>query len=176
MATLMVKNARLSFPSLFQHAQYKGESLEKYECTLLVEKETPMAEQIQKAIKEAGTESLGKDWSKAKLCLQDGDDKDYDGYANMWALKATTKKRPLVIDRDKSPLTEDDNVIFAGCYVNAKISIYAYRNQNGDFVAAQLEAVQFAKEGEAFGGGAGASIDDFDDISGDADDDDGVPF
>ena len=174
MATLMVKNARLSFPSLFQHAQYKGESLDKYECTLLVEKDTPMAEEIQIAIKEAGTESLGKkDWSKAKLCLQDGDDKDYDGYENMWALKATTKKRPLIIDRDKSPLVEDDNVIFAGCYVNAKVSIYAYRNQYGDFVAAQLEAVQFAKEGEAFGGGSVASIDDFDDISGD---DDEVPF
>lgn len=175
MATLMVKNARLSFPSLFQYAQYKGESLEKYECTLLVEKDTPMAEEIQKAIKEVGTEVLGKNWSKAKLCIQNGDDRDYDGYENMWALKATTKKRPLVIDRDKSPLTEDDNVIYAGAFVNAKISLYAYTNSYGSFVAAQLEAVQFAKDGEAFGGGAGASIDDFDDISGDAPDGD-VPF
>ena len=169
MATLMIKNARLSFPSLFQTATYKGDDLGRYECTLLVEKETPMAEEIQKVIKEVGSEVHGKNWSKAKLPIRDGDTVDYQGYENMWALKASTKKRPLVIDRDKTPLTEEDNVLYAGCFVNAKVSIYAYTNSYGSFVAAQLEAVQFAKDGESFGGGGGASVDDFDDISGDDD-------
>ena len=69
MATLMIKNARLSFPSLFQTATYKGDDLGRYECTLLVEKETPMAEEIQKVIKEVGSEVHGKsNWSKAS-CL-----------------------------------------------------------------------------------------------------------
>ncbi|MEL0087745.1 MAG: ssDNA-binding protein [Halieaceae bacterium] len=164
MATLMIQNARCSFPSLFQTAQYKGEDLGKYEVTLLLEKDGEMAKMVEKAIKDVGTEVLGKAWTKAKLPMKDGDGVDYDGYQNQWALKATTKKRPLCIDRDKTPLTEEDGVIYPGCYINAKVSIYAYTNSYGSFVGAQLEAVQFSKHGESFGGG-GASVDDFEDIS-----------
>ena len=92
MSKLMLKNVRLSFPSLFEHAQYQGNSLEKYEATFLLPKDGDDAKAVQAAIKAVGTEVLGKEWSKAKLCLLDGDTKDYDGYEGMMALKASTKK------------------------------------------------------------------------------------
>ena len=172
----MLKNCRLSFPSLFEHATYQGQSLDKFEATFLIPKDSDDAKAVQAAIKEVGTEVLGRDWSKAKLCLMDGDDKDYSGYAGNWAVKASTKKRPIVINKDKSALTDEDGVIYPGCHVNASISIYAYQNSYGRFVQAQLNAVQFAKDGEAFGRGDSFSVDEFDDVSGDDASDDDTPF
>jgi hypothetical protein len=171
---LMLKNARLSFPSLHEHASYQGQDLGKYEATFLIPKNSDDAKAVQAAIKEVGNDVLGDAWSKAKLCILDGDSKDYDGYEGMWAVKATTKKRPIVLDKDKSALTAEDDKPYAGCYVNASISIYAFQNNYGKFVQAQLNAVQFSKDGDAFGGGDTFSVDEFDDIS-DGDDDD-APF
>lgn len=175
MSKLMLKDVRLSFPSLFDHATYQGQSLDKYEATFLIPKDSDIAKEVQAAVKEVGTEVLGKDWSKAKLCLLDGDTKEYDGYEGMWAVKASTKKRPIIINKDKSAVTEEDGVVYAGCYVNASVSIYAFQNNYGKFVQAQLNAVQFNRDGEAFGGGDSFSMDEFEDVSG-ADDDASAPF
>jgi hypothetical protein len=174
-----LKNVRLSFPSLFETAKYQGNDLGKYEATFLIKKDSAVAAKIQAAIKKAGSDELGKDWSKAKLCLMDGDEKDYDGYEGCWALKASTKKRPVLVHRDKSPLTESDGVLYPGCYVNANVDIYAFANNYGKFVMAQLNGIQYSSPGEEFGGGGSRfSADDFDDISenDDDDDDDGAPF
>ena len=176
MSKVMLKNVRLSFPSLFEHAEYKGDSLGKYECTFLIDKESPQLAEIQAVIKSVGADVLGKEWSKAKLCLQDGATKDYDGYESCFALKATTKKRPIIINKDKSSLTADDDVIYAGCYVNASVSIYAFQNTYGKFVQAQLNAVQFSKDGDRFGGGDDFSIDEFESIDSDDEGDDNIPF
>ena len=176
-----LKNVRLSFPSVFETAKYQGSDLGKYEATFLIKKDSAVATKVQAAIKKAGSDELGKDWSKAKLCLMDGDDKDYDGYEGCWALKASTKKRPVLVDRDKSPLTEDDDVLYAGCYVNAFVSVYAFANNYGKFVMAQLNGIQYSSPGEEFGGsGSKFTADAFDDISGDDinddEDDDDAPF
>ena len=74
-------------------------------------------------------------------------------------------------NKDKTPLTEDDNVIYGGCYVNAIIELWAQDNNYGKRINANLLGVQFHKDGEPFGGG-GVSVkaDDFDDVSGDDDD------
>ena len=163
MSKVKIANVRLSFPSIWKMAEYNGQTLNKYEATFLIAKDDPQAKVIQDAVKAAGLETLGKEWAKAKLCIIDGDSKDYDGYADHWALKASTKKRPLLIDRDKSVLAEEDDVLYAGCYVNASISIYAFSNNYGKFVMAQLNGIQFSKAGDSFGGDGGNAMDDFDD-------------
>jgi hypothetical protein len=58
-------------------------------------------------------------------------------------------------------LTEDDNVVYAGCYVNAIITLWVQNNSYGKRVNAQLDGVQFAKDGEPFGAG-GIDADEFD--------------
>ena len=173
MKKLVLKNVRLSFPSLFQHATYQGQSLEKFEATFLINKDDPQLKTVQAAIKEVGEAEFGKDWGKARMPIIDGVTKDYDGYEGTWALKATTKKRPVVVDRDKSPLVEDDGKPYAGCYVNASITINAFGNNYGKFVVANLNAVQFTKDGDSFGGDSGGGADDFDALDGDTDD---IPF
>lgn len=165
---LVLKNVVLSFPSLFETAKYMGDDLGKYEATFLIPKDDPQAKAVQEAIKEIGSDVLGKDWGKAKLCLLDGDTKDYDGYAGCWALKASTKKRPVLLDRDKSAISQEDGKMVGGNIVNASVSVYAFQNNYGRFVACQLNAIQYAAEGTPFGSGAGGySDDDFDSVESD---------
>lgn len=101
--------------------------------------------------------------------FRDGDEKsDYDGYEGSMYISANNKARPLVIDRDRTPLTAQDGRPYSGCYVDASIEIFAYDNQ-GKGISASLCGIQFRKDGDAFAGGGVASVDDFDDISAGAD-------
>jgi hypothetical protein len=69
------------------------------------------------------------------------------------------------LNKDKSPLTEADGVVYSGCYVNGIIDLWAQNNNYGKRINATLLGVQFAGDGEAFSsGGSSASADDFDDI------------
>ncbi len=77
-----------------------------------------------------------------------------------------------VVDRDPSiPLTASDPKPYGGCYVNAVVRFYAYDHETGGKgVSASLEAVQFFKDGIAFGAGPVKAEDEFEAVSGDVDD------
>lgn len=164
MSKIILKNVRLSFPSLWETEAYNGVDTGKFGATFLLDKDADadQIKEIKAALVNAAEDKFGKPVPKSvKFCLQDGDEKEYDGYANTYAIKATTKKRPAVIDRSKTPVAEADGVIYAGCYVNASIDIWVMDNSYGKRVLASLNGVQFAKDGETFGVGGNAA-DDFD--------------
>lgn len=169
---IKLQNVRLSFPSLFHKAVFNGEET-KYEATLLIPKDSPQVAEIKKAIDaKLKSDFEGKKLPTDKICFKDGDEFDYDGYQGHYSFKAGNNKRPIVIDKDKSPLTEDDERIYAGCYVNAIVELWSQNNQWGKRINANLLGVQFAKDGEPFGdGGTSASADDFDVVGSDEDDD-----
>ena len=161
---IKLQNVRLSFPSLFRKAVFNGEET-KFEGTFLLHKEdhADTIAEIEAAIKAKIKDDLkGAKLPADKLCLKDGDDIEYDGYAGHMSIKASNNKRPMVIDRDKTTLTEDDNRIYAGCYVNAMIELWAQNNSYGKRINANLLGVQFFKDGEPFADGVTASADDFD--------------
>ena len=163
MPKMMLKNVRLSFPSVFQRAVFEGQE-GKYEATALISKDdTKTKKKIDEAIEAAIAEAKIKVPSD-KRCLKDGDDSDYDGYEGNWSLKAANGKRPTVLNRDKTPLTEDDEVIYAGCYVNLVIDFWVQNNKYGKRVNANLYGVQFVKDGEPFGMGPVDVTDDFEDL------------
>jgi hypothetical protein len=160
---IKIQSARLSFPSLFRTAMFGSEDTGKYEATFILDK-TEHAEVIKQIQAEAAR--LMKEELKAKLpaekiCIKDGDEQARPEFEGTFTVKASTKRRPLVIDRDKSPITEDDNKVYAGCYVNGIISLWVQNNQYGKRINAQLDGVQFVKDGEPFGDG-GISADEFD--------------
>lgn len=165
--SIRLNNVRLSFPSLFQKAQFEGADT-KYEATFLLDKikHGDVIKQIEQAIKDKIASDLkGAKVGRDKLCLRDGDEVEYDGYAGHMTLKTSTKKRPLVVNKDKSPLTEQDGVVYSGCYVNALVDLWAQNNQFGKRINSTLLGVQFAGDGEAFAsGGSSVSVDDFDDL------------
>lgn len=169
MSKIKLNNVRLSFPSIFKRSEFNGES-GKFEATFLLNKET-QSDQIEKL--EAAIEAAIKE-AKIKVpsdkrCLKDGDDFEYDGYAGHVAFKASTNKRPTIIDRDKSPLVEDDGKPYAGCYVNAVVDIWIQNNNFGKRANSNLFGIQFFKDGESFGAGDIDVTDDFEDIDDDFD-------
>lgn len=169
---IMIKGARLSFPSLFKKAVFDGAE-GKYEGTFLFPKSDKKTHKVIMdaiaTIKSENKAKVGDD----KLCIKDGDTIDYDGYEGMWAVKASNTKRPTVINRDKSPLTEDDEVLYAGCYVDVIINLWYQNNKFGKRVNANLLGVRFVKGGDPFGDGAKvADADEFDDDDDYEDDED----
>ena len=171
MSKILLNNVRLSFPSVFQRSVFDGKE-GKYEATFLIPKsDTKLKAQLDAAIDEA-IKAAGIKVPSDKRCLKDGDQSDYDGYEGAWSLKAANNKRPTVIDRDKSPIVESDEKLYAGCYVNAVIDLWLQDNKFGKRVNANLYGIQFVKDGEAFGAGPVNVFDDFQDLDGDGDEDD----
>jgi hypothetical protein len=150
-------NVRLSFADIFK-AKAVSDGDPRFSANFLLDPSTKsgkkqiksLEENIQKLIKE---ELKLKKLPAEKICLRDGDDKEYDGYAGMMFLSAANKKRPQVVNRAQEPVTEEDlnEVPYSGCVCNAVVRLWAQNNKYGKRINASLEVVQFVKDGEAFG-------------------------
>lgn len=173
MAKIKIPASRLSFPSLFRTAKFGDDDTGKYEATFMLNKvdHADLIEKIKGEINRLMKDELKAKIGSDKICLKDGDETSRDEYQGHYTIKASTKKRPLVIDRNKSPVTEDDNIVYAGCYVNGIVTLWVQNNQFGKRINAQLDGIQFVRDGEPFGEG-GIEVDAFDAFGSDDDDDD----
>lgn len=168
---VQLRNVRLSFAHLFRPQAFgDGEGEPRYNCNFLIDPTTKDGKANLRAVKDAIEYVKKEKWPKgapklgdSKICLRDGNDTEYDGYEDMMYVSASNARRPMVLDRDKSPLTEEDGVIYSGCYVDAIIRVWAQDNKYGKRVNASLEAVRFRRDGEAFGA-APPDPDEFDDL------------
>lgn len=170
---IKLQNVRLAFPQLFEAKTVNGEGEPAFSATFLMEPDHPAIAELRAAFEKVGKEKWGAKWpnvkkeieAKDRLCLHDGDTKaDYAGFEGNLFVSSRNKTRPLVIDRDKSPLTAADGKPYAGCYVHASIELWCQDNAYGKRINASLRGVQFYKDGDAFAGGGVASEDEFDDI------------
>lgn len=182
MAKVAIKNARISFPELFEPKAF-GDGKPSFSASFLLAKNDPQIEKLNATILDVAKEKWGEKGESTlksikagdKVFVHDGATKDYAGYGpEVVFLNARSYTRPAVVDRDKSILAESDGRIYAGCYVNAIIEVWAQDNGYGKRINATLTGVQFVKDGDSFTGGRAASNDDFEDLSEGADDDDFV--
>jgi len=160
----MIKNARLSFPNLFQPSSFSPDAPKKFSATFIIEKGSEAEKVVQAEIKKV----IAEKWPKGKpgslkVCVRDGSEKDMDGFGDgVLFFNASNDKRVPIFDRDRTPLTEEDGKPYAGCYVNVMVQFWCQDNQYGKRVNASLLGVQFAGDGDAFGGGArAAAAEDF---------------
>jgi len=168
MSVITLKNVRLSFPNIWTAKAFNEGQPAKFNANFLLDKDgdKDQIDALRKAIKQAATVHFNGEIPKnIKQFLGDGSEKAYDGYENAMFVSASGKNRPTIIDRDRTPLVEEDGKLFAGCYVNAAISIWIMDNKWGKRVNANLVAIQYVKDGEAFGSGAVKADAIFDDIS-----------
>lgn len=161
-------NGRLSFPSLFKKATFEGKE-GKFEATIMFPKsDTKTYEACIAGIEAMKKENKGAKVPDSKTFIKDGDDVEYDGCEGMWMVKASNNKRPTTLKRDGEPAVEEDDVFYAGCYVQAIIEPWFQNNQFGKRVNANLLGVKFAKDGEPLGdGGTTVGEDDFDEFDDD---------
>lgn len=150
---LVLKNVRGSFLNIFKAKAFEDGGEPRYEGSFLIPKsDKKQIKLIRDGIAAVLAESnKGKPLPADKICFRDGDEKDYDGYADHWYIATANKKRPQVVDRDRTPLTADDGKPESGDFVNVVVRLWFQNNKFGKRVNASLEVVQFVKEGERFG-------------------------
>lgn len=156
MTEIALREVRISYPHLFEPFAYQGQGKAKYSAKFLIPKSNKaLVDQIAAEMKALAAESYkDKKLPPAdKLCLRDGDQTGRDEDAGYWVLSASDDTRPVVVDQKRNPLTAEDEVIYPGCVVNAKINLWAQDNQYGKRINANLMGVQFVKDGERLGNG-----------------------
>lgn len=181
---IILRNVRLSYEHIFKASSFDDSQEAKFSATFIIPKNHPDLPAIKKAYFEAGQESFPSDfsggvWPKGYTCSLKDADKDTDStgtllaekneaYEGCYVLEANSTRRPVALNRDKSAVTEEDGIIYSGCYVNASLAAAGYtfgKVKKG--VKCYLNGVQFVKDGERFGTDASG---DFDDLDGDEDD------
>lgn len=170
---IMLPRVRLAFPKLWKAEAMDAQSVPKFGGLFLFPKDnTELAAKVKAVTKAVALAKWGGKMDDATFrkgvkfrVLQDGEDKaKYDGFTGNYFVSATNAKRPLIIDRDRSQLAEVDGRPYAGCYVNAKIEVWAQDNKWGKALNASLLGVQYYDEGDSFGGGRTARADEFGDV------------
>lgn len=167
---------RLAFAQhLFEAGTVGGEGEPAYSATAIFGKDHPVNKQLLAAEEQVAKEKWGAKAdgilksirAAGKGVVKDGDSKaEYAGFEGNSFVSTRTTKRPTVINKDRSPLTAADGVIYSGCHANVLIEVWAQDNSYGKRINAQLLGVQFSRDGDSFGGGATpAKPDDFADLS-----------
>ena len=196
---VQLKHVRIAFiDELFEPGQYEGKGDFRHTATFIVAPGSENDKAIQHAIQMEAVAAWGKKADsmledlrgdkKAFSYQKNKKDKTgevYDGFEDMYALSAVRKQKdgaPLFLHnvKDTDPdskhfgkaqrLTGKEGIIYAGCYVNAKVEMWA---QQGTYrgMRCGLLGVQFDGPGDSFGGASRATDDGFDAVDAEDSDD-----
>ena len=174
MTTVILKNVRISFPDLFKPGRPMNDGdVPKYGCQSIIDVGSEAETTAKGAMMTEAQTVFGANWKaivgameKTKKCLRNGNDnltKDGDireGYAGKMYLVSRNKSRPALVG-GKNP----DGKPYGGCFANVKVDIKAMKAKEKipNQIYATLLAVQFVRDGEAFGAAPGTP-EGFDDV------------
>ena len=164
-------------------------SPDKFETTAILKPGGANEKRVKDAIAEVAQEAYGDNWAtmykeefaddqrglrKGNL-KKSNDGVVYDGFEGNVYVCARNVKRPTIVDRDRTPLTEEDGRPYAGCYGTVHIDVWALTKRGvKKRIVTDLTGIQFTRDGDAFGGGSvPAKPDDFEDLAVGDDDDTG---
>jgi hypothetical protein len=195
---IKLNDVRLSFARLWVPKAFREGQKERFEGSFLLDPSKVAHQETVKRIKTAALGVIhakfnGKVPKDLDLCFgySDGDPmklggneyrnkpKEYDGYPGMIYISSANNTMPKVVNRQRDAQTgkfelvsAESGIVYNGCYVNATITLWAQNNEYGKRVNANLRAVQFFKDGDAFGVAPVNADDEFDEVE--VDDDDGA--
>jgi len=187
----IVKNARLSFPYLFKARKpmendKKKDQTPQYSADFILDKvkHAEVIAAIQAEEKRLAIEKWGKFPAKWTSALRDGSTmidpesgESRPGYDDSkMRLSTKSQSRQHVVGRDREPITEADELIYGGCYVNVVVELFIWENeQSGKGASGNLGAVQWVRHGERFGGGTVVDPQEVFDVLRDDEDDEPAP-
>ena len=178
---ITLQNVRLSFPKLIEASSQQPGSPPKFSADFILPPNHPdfarFMQEVQKMAvetwKEHAQSVLQVCQADRKLrCFGQGAEKidkktykPYGGYdGGVYYISANSNAdRPPVMARPDGTLVDASNSmerielarkLYGGCYVNAVVRPWPQDNQFGRAVRCELVALQFLKDGEAFGEGA----------------------
>ncbi len=174
---------RLAFPSLFEPKAVEAGGKQKYSAAVAINPKDAAVAALEAAVEYVAKQKwadkapaiLKKLRDDKRIGFMKGprvnkDGEPYEGFEGMFSLNASSDAQPTILDSDKSPLGKNSGRPYGGCYVVMNVEAWAQDNDFGRRINFTLRGVQFAKAGDAFGGGAPASTDEFEDISATEDD------
>jgi len=174
---IFLSNVRLSFPAIATPKAFEEGGKAMYGADLIMPPDHPGFAAFMKAVQE---DALTKWQDKAQVILQmiHGDRKlrcyargeerinkktmmPLDGYAGMVCLTAKKDRQPQIIGLDGIGIDPENTMqiqavarkLYGGCYVNAAVKPWLQDNKYGKGVRCDFVAIQFFKDGEAFGEG-----------------------
>lgn len=172
-------NVRISYAfGLWQKSAYEEGGGEKFKVKFGVGHGSAQFAQVEKVLQKIAKEEWAATSGAVLKSLQNNNQKfcwidggntpDKEGHAGNMILSASSKVRPTVVGIDGvTPLSEDDGVIYSGCYVNALLEFRTMdHNKFGKGIFCTLRGVQFFAKGDAFSGGAApAAVGEFANLS-----------
>lgn len=167
---------RLSYTHVFEKHSFDGNPENgKYSTNILIPKsETKTVEAIKKAIEAATQAAAISKWGGKKpknltSPLMDGDDKDDDVYAGHWYLNAKCNTRPGVVDRNKVPIVDEEE-IYSGVWAIVSVTFFSFDVNVNKGISCGLNNIMKFKDDEKLGGRVSAEA-DFADIDNEDDED-----
>lgn len=176
MDALFLSNARLSFPHLVEPHSPNPNSKKTYQADLLIAENSADWQALMQRVQELARNEWAEHAEQVlQMIYQDrrlrffgkGEERvnkttmqPYDGYAGMVYVSGKRDIQPQMIKQNGAAADPNNSMecqalaraLYGGCYVNAAIRPWIQDNEHGRGVRCELVAVQFAKDGEAFGG------------------------
>lgn len=183
---IKIANARLAFVSLDKAKPYEAGQKDYFSFDVLLDPSIPEHLAAYKLVVTEGRrlakEEYGSDEGIKNKCWGKGDDRKragtndvYAGYAGMYyvKLKAHADRNAVgaehfgfVADRSgKGIAPGNPQWVYGGCYANVSCTLWALSSKSknirhGKSVGGNLIAVQFVRDGEAFGGAGPVRMDE----------------
>jgi len=144
---IKLTNATLGNFEFFEPKKYSESSGDaKYFAIFLFDPKDQQIVKLREKILQMMVTKFGQ--RTPRSCLKPGDQRENPLYASYETVSANNTTAPILIDKNRMPITLDNNLFYPGCRVNALINLWAQSNSNGKAINANLLAVQFAGDGE----------------------------
>lgn len=185
---ILLPSVRLSFPKLDKAVFFgptpQPNEVAKFRGTFLLDPANTLHVPAIKTIKSEALRIAKLEWpdgipKSLEKCFGTSEemDKVYDGYEGMFWFRGSSAQRvPIVGPRKNADgkftpvLPGDEFWPYAGCYVNAKVTMWAQSSHGRKAINGNLVAIQFVKHGEAFGQPSADPDDEFETLPEDDDD------
>src|SRR3990167_5592825 len=174
---IYLTNVRLSFPAIATPKAFEAGGKEIFGADFIMPSDHPGFAAFMKSVNETAAEKW-KELTPQVMAMINADRKlrSYsqgaeriskttmkvlDGYEGMVAITAKKDRRPQLINADGSPVDPENTMqvqtvarkLYGGCYVNAVVKPWAQDNKYGKGMRCDFVAIQFLRDGDAFGEG-----------------------
>lgn len=177
---IMLKDVRIAFPAIAEK-QSIGDGDPAYGAKFIIVPKSPYVKMLDDAMvavanakwKDKGPSVLQFLKDNKKVSFVHGPycnsktGVPYLGFDGMFSLGSRNKDtQPTVFNRQGVQIPGENKdaikaLIYSGCYVNAKVQVWAQDNTYGRRINTSLLGVMFARDGDAFSGSAPARAEDF---------------
>lgn len=147
---------RFSFLAIDKPKSFDQNTQAKYQATALLDPSNKAHAATIKQLQDAAADLLKQAGLEREdllsVCFGNGDKKKYDGYKGMIFLQASNEVRPTLVDRNRNPVAPGDKQFpYSGAHGILTCTLWLQNNKFGKRINANLRALQFVKDGPAFG-------------------------